>query len=162
MVKKDIIDTEKKTPSENFKMFALSVGISFAVSMTAAMVVGTCLADESAKEAFSQCWMFFGICFGICLAAAVLQFVFFTSAVVKRMAYLSRMVLFSICLYIVICALLALSGMIPASDPMTWVTFTLSYLVILAVLALLFNFRLSKETRELNEKLSEYRKSKSE
>ena len=46
------------------------------------------------------------------------------------------------------------------NNPGAWVTFTVVYLAILAVLTLAFNAKLSRETRELNDRLAEYRKSR--
>ena len=46
------------------------------------------------------------------------------------------------------------------NDPGAWATFTVVYLAILAVLTLVFNAKLSRETRELNDRLAEYRKSR--
>lgn len=51
-------------------------------------------------------------------------------------------------------------GWLPASNPGAWVTFTVAYLAILEVLALAFNAKLSREARELNDRLAEYRKSR--
>ena len=72
----------------------------------------------------------------------------------------ARLVLFSVGLYMALCALAVFLGWFPVSDPGAWVTFTVVYLAILAVLTLLFNAKLSRETRELNDRLAEYRKSR--
>ena len=85
---------------------------------------------------------------------------FFTSAVIRRMAYPARLVLFGVCPYAALCALAFIFAWIPVSNPGAWVTFTVVYLAILAVLTLVFNAKLSRETRELNDRLAEYRKSR--
>lgn len=59
-----------------------------------------------------------------------------------------------------LCALAVFLSWFPVSDPGAWVTFTVIYLATPAVLTLLFNAKLSRETRELNEGLAEYRKSR--
>ncbi len=83
---------------------------------------------------------------------------FFTPAVIRRMAYPARLALFGVCLYAALCALAFIFAWVPASNPGAWVTLTVVYLAILAVLTLAFNAKLSRETRELNDRLAEYRK----
>ena len=76
------------------------------------------------------------------------------------MAYPARLVLFGVCLYAALCALAFIFAWIPANSPGAWVTFTVVYLAILTVLTLVFNAKLSRETRKLNDRLAEYRKSR--
>ena len=84
-----------------------------------------------------------------------LQLVFFTPMVIRRMAYPARLALFGVCLYAALCALAFVFAWVPANNPGAWATFTVVYLAILAVLTLAFNAKLS---RELNDRLAEYRK----
>ncbi len=74
------------------------------------------------------------------------------------MAYAARLALFGVCLYAFLCVLAVLLNWLPAADPGAWAIFTVVYLAILAVLTLVFNAKLSRETRELNDKLAEFRK----
>ena len=156
MINRDIIDTDKKTPAENLGQLVKSTCIGFTVAMIAFLALGTCFADGTAKQGINYCWSILAAC----VAVTALQFVFFTPAVIKRMAYTARLVLFSVCLYAALCELAVFLGWFPLSDPGAWVTFTVVYLAILAVLTLLFNAKLSRETRELNDRLAEYRKSR--
>ena len=156
MINRDIIDTDKKTPAENLGQLARSICIGFTVAMTAFLALGTCFADDAAKQGIYYCWSILAAC----AAAPALQLVFFTPAVIRRMPYPARLALFGVCLYAALCALAVFLGWFPVSDPGAWVTFTVVYLAILAVLALVFNAKLSRETRELNDGLAEYRKSR--
>ena len=156
MINRDIIDTDKKTPAENLGQLARSICIGFTVAMTAFLALGTCFADDAAKQGIYYCWSILAAC----AAAPALQLVFFTPAVIRRMPYPARLALFGVCLYAALCALAVFLGWFPVSDPGAWVTFTVVYLAILAVLALVFNAKLSRETRELNDRLAEYRKSR--
>ena len=156
MTSRDIIDTDKKTPTENLTELVRSICIGFTVAMIALLAWGTCFADDAVKQGIYYCWSILAAC----VAAPALQLVFFTPTVIRRMAYPARLVLFGVCFYAALCALAVFLGWFPASDPGAWVTFTVIYLAILAVLTLVFTARLSRETRELNEGLAEYRKSR--
>lgn len=156
MINRDVIDTDKKTPVENLGQLAKSICIGFTVAMIAFLALGTCFADDAAKQGIYYCWSILAAC----VAASALQLVFFTPAVIRRMAYPARLALFGACLYAVLCALAFIFAWVPASNPGAWVTFTVVYLAILAVLTLVFSAKLSRETRELNERLAEYRKSR--
>ena len=156
MIDRDIIDTDKKTPVENLGQLVKSNCIGFTVAMIAFLALGTCFADDTAKQGIYYCWSILAAC----VAASALQLVFFTPAVIRRMAYPARLALFGACLYAVLCALAFIFAWVPASSPGAWVTFTVVYLAILAVLTLVFNAKLSRETRELNDRLAEYRKSR--
>lgn len=156
MINRDIIDTDKKTPVENLGQLVKSICIGFTVAMTAFLALGTCFADEAAKRGIYYCWSILAAC----VAAPALQLVFFTPVVIRRMAYPARLALFGVCLYATLCALAVFLGWFPVSDPGAWVTFTIVYLAILAVLTLVFNAKLSRETRELNDRLAQYRKSR--
>lgn len=156
MVNRDIIDTDKKTPAENLGELVKSICIGFTVAMIAFLALGTCFADDAAKQGIYYCWSILAMC----VAAPALQLVFFTPTAIKRMAYTARLALFGICLYTLLCVLAILFDWLPASNLGAWVTFTVVYLAILAVLTLAFNAKLSRETRELNEGLAEYRKSR--
>lgn len=156
MISRDIIDTEKKKPTEYLAELVRSICIGFTVAMIALLAWGTCFAGDAAKQGICYCWSILAAC----VAAPALQLVFFTPAVIRRMAYPTRLALFGVCLYATLCALAVFLGWFPVSDPGAWVTFTVVYLAILAALTLLFNAKLSRETRELNEGLAEYRKSR--
>lgn len=154
MINRDVIDTEKKTPVENLGQLVKSICIGFTVALIAFLALGTCFADDAAKQGIYYCWSILAAC----VAASALQLVFFTPAVIRRMAYPARLALFGACLYAVLCALAFIFAWVPASSPGAWVTFTVVYLAILAVLTLVFNAKLGRETRELNDRLAEYRK----
>ena len=156
MINRDIIDTDKKTPVENLGYLVKSNCIGFTVAMTAFLALGTCFANDAAKQGIYYCWSILAAC----VAASALQLVFFTPAVIRRMAYPAHLALFGACLYAVLCALAFIFAWVPASNPGAWVTFTVVYLAILAVLTLVFNAKMSRETRELNDRLAEYRKSR--
>lgn len=155
MISRDIIDTEKREPTENLAEIVRSICMGFTVAMIALLAWGTCFAD-AVEQGIYYCWSILAVC----VAAPTLQLVFFTPAVIRRMAYPARLALFGVCFYATLCALAVFLGWFPVSDPGAWVTFTVVYLAILAVLTLLFNAKLSRETRELNEGLAEYRKSR--
>lgn len=154
MISRDIIDTDKKTLVENLGQLVKSICIGFTVAMVAFLALGTCFADDAAKQGIYYCWSILAAC----VIVPALQFVFFTPAVIRRMAYPARLALFGVCLYAALCALAFVFAWVPVNDPGAWVTLTVVYLAILAVLTLAFNAKLSRETRELNDRLAEYRK----
>ena len=50
MINRDIIDTDKKTPAENLGQLVKSTCIGFTVAMIAFLALGTCFADDTAKQ----------------------------------------------------------------------------------------------------------------
>ncbi len=154
MVSKDIIDTEKKTFAENLKELAVFFCIGFTIAMAASMVAAAAFAGNEASQGLSYCWMLLAMCASV----SVMQMVFFTTAFIKRMTYPLRVALFGVCLFAVLCAMAFFLGWVPAEEPLAWVTFTVVYLVILALFTVFFTVKLSKEARKLNEGLTEYRR----
>ena len=82
MIDRDIIDTDKKTPVENLGYLVKSICIGFTVAMIAFLALGTCFADDAAKQGINYCWSILAAC----VAVPALQLVFFTPAVIRRMA----------------------------------------------------------------------------
>lgn len=156
MTRKDIIDTEVRTPTENARSFLVTLCVSFTIMMVVCMAFGTVFADEESKRGIMYCWSLLGAC--VCTAA--LQFVFFTPTVIKRMAYSLRMLLFGICLYAVLAVLAVTMGWFPTGMAGAWVSFTISYLVALAVATAAYAAKHKHEERALNEKLNEYRRNR--
>ena len=101
MTRKDIIDTEARTPAENARTFLATLCVSFTATMVICMIFGTIFADEASKQGIMYCWSVLGAC----VCAAALQFVFFTPVVIKRMTYPLRLLLFGACLYVVLAVL---------------------------------------------------------
>lgn len=157
MIKREIIDTERRTPAENAKTFFMSICIGFTVIMVICLTMGSIFADESAKQGILYSWSILAVC----VVSATLQFAFFTPVLIKRLSYPLRLLLFGMCLYVVLAATAVVMSWFPADQPLAWVSFTGAYLFIFAVLTALFSFKMRRESRELNEKLSEYRKSNS-
>ena len=157
MTRKDIIDTEARTPAENARTFLATLCVSFTVTMVICMIFGTIFADEASKQGIMYCWSVLGAC----VCAAALQFVFFTPVVIKRMTYPLRLFLFGVCLYVVLAVLAVTMGWFPADMAGAWASFTISYLVALAVATAAYAAKHRREERTLNEKLNEYRRNNS-
>ena len=157
MTREDIIDTEVRTPAENARAFLATLCASFTVMMVVCMALGTVFADEESRRGIMYCWSLLGAC--VCTAA--LQFVFFTPTVIKRMVYPLRLFLFGVCLYVVLAVLAVTMGWFPADMAGAWASFTISYLVALAVATAAYAAKHRREERTLNEKLNEYRRNNS-
>lgn len=153
-----VIDTESYTPAENLRAFLTSICIGFTIVMIIGMGLGSVFGDESSRQGLIYGWS----TLGACILASALQFVFFTPVVIKRLSYPLRLILFGVCLYAVLCGVNIVCRWVPVRQSMAWVSFTIMYLIILAVLAAIFSRKQGKESRELNEKLSEYRMKNSE
>lgn len=148
-----IIDTERKGPGEVLKMLGINFCIAFTIFMLFTMVFGMIYADEEAKAGIMYCW---GIA-GAMLLAVIMQLVFFTPLVIRRLGYGTRIALFGICLYAVLTPAAALFGWFPADIPGAWITWTVIYVVILAFMTVLFTLIYRRETKALNEKLERYK-----
>ena len=152
MTRKDIIDTERKTPAENVRTFLLMLCVGFTIVMTICLIFGTIFADESARQDIDYCWSILGAC----VIAAALQFVFFTPTLIRQLAYPIRLLLFGLCLYAVLATLAVTMSWFPTDMVSAWASFTITYLVMLAGATAFFSFKARREYRNLNEKLAEY------
>ena len=86
MINRDIIDTDKKTPAENLGQLVKSTCYRLHCCMIAFLALGTCFADDTAKQGINYCWSILAAC----VTVPALQFVFFTPAVIRQMAYPAR------------------------------------------------------------------------
>ncbi len=154
MKRNDIIDTERKTPAENARTCIITLCVGFTTIMVVALALGSFFADEQAKQGINYCWSLFGACVG----ATVLQFVFFTPTIIKRMAYPLRLAAFGVCLYAVLAAVAVAMHWFPVDMAGAWVTFTVSYLFALAVASVFFAIKQKRESQEFDDKLEEYRR----
>ncbi len=154
MMRKDIIDTERKTPAENAQTFALTLCVGFTATMVICLIFATLFAGEEAKQGIGYCWSILAAC----AVAAALQFIFFTPVIIKRMAYPARLAIFGICLYAVLAAAAIAMRWFPIDMAGSWISFTVTYLVMLAGATAFFHFKAKHEERILNEKLDEYQK----
>ena len=75
-----IIDTERKTPGEIMKMLCINFSIAFTLFMLFSMFFGMIYADEEARAGIMYCWTIAGAM----LLAVVLQLVFFTPLLIRR------------------------------------------------------------------------------
>lgn len=154
MKRKDIIDTEKLTPVENAQSFLKTLCTSFTTIMLVSLLIVTILGNSAARQEIMWCWSLFGSC----VCAAVLQFVFFTPVVIKRMLYPLRLLAFGVCLYVVLAALAVAMSWFPTDKAGAWVSFTVIYLIMLAAATAMLTAERRLEERRLNEGLSEFRK----
>lgn len=154
MTRRDIIDTEERTVAENARTFFCGLCIAFTSVMLACMVLGTCFADESARQGIMYCWSIFGAC----VCAVALQFVFFTPVFIKKMPYTLRLLSFGLSLYVILVGLAVMMAWFPMGDLGAWASFTMIYLIVLAGMSGFFAVRQRREERMLNDRLSEYRR----
>ena len=156
MTRKDIIDTEVRTPAEHARTFLLTFCVGFTVLMIVCMILGSIFADEQAKQGIMYCWSLLGAC----VCATLMQFVFFTPTIIKRLSYPLRLLAFGICLYVVLAILAITMKWFPANEVGPWISFTVIYLATLAITTLFYEFKQRRESRKLNEGLSAYRRGK--
>lgn len=150
---RSIIDTERKGAGKALRMLCVNFCIAFTIFMLMSMVFGMIFADEQAKQGILYCWTIAGAM----LAAVIMQLVFFTPFVIRKMSYALRAVLFGVCFYGVLAALAVAFDWFPADMPEAWISFTITYLVILALLTVVFTSFYRREMKQLNEKLAEYK-----
>ncbi len=148
-----IIDTERKGPGGILKMLGINFCIAFTIFMLFTMIFGMIYADEEAKAGIMYCW---GIA-GAMLVAVVMQLVFFTPLVIRRLGYAARVALFGVGFYAILTPFAAFFGWFPADMPGAWITWTVIYVVILALLTVFFTLIYRREAKALNEKLERYK-----
>lgn len=147
------IDTEKSISLEDIKSFALVICGGFTATMLIGTILGTAFGSAQAHQGLLMSLSILGAW----IASAGLQFVFFTPVVIKRMTYPVRIALFGICLYAILATIATCMNWFPTKEVSAWISFTISYLVILAVLTAFFTITFWRERRKMNEKLTEYR-----
>lgn len=148
-----IIDPERKSAGEILKMLTVNFCVIFTIFMLFSMVFGMIYADEEAKRGIIYCWSIAGAV----LLAAILQIVFFTPVVIKRLGYSARTILFGACFYIVLTLLAVTFQWFPADVPGAWVTWTVSYIAILIFLSVIFTLTYRRKIKLLNENLARYK-----
>lgn len=148
-----IIDTEKKTAGKYARNFFVNTCVVFAVAMFFFLAAGTIFGSDGLAPGMAMGW---GL-LAASIASSALQLVFFTPAVIKRMAYPARAALFGLCFFPVLAGIAALFSWFPAEYPAAWVSFTVTYLVILGVLSLAFGRMYKRQIKELNDNLTAYK-----
>lgn len=94
---------------------------------------------------------------GAMLLAVVLQLVFFTPLLIRRLNYGARIALFGVCFYAVLTPLAIAFGWFPTELPGAWLIWNVTYVVILALSSLLFTGLYRRETKLLNKQLERYK-----
>ena len=132
-----------------------STCIGFTVAMIAFLALGTCFADDTAKQGINYCWSILAAC----VTVPALQFVFFTPAVIRQMAYPARCAVRRLPLRSPLCIGVCLClGSREQPRGVGYLHGCLSRHP--GGPHSCFNAKLSRETRELNDRLAEYRKSR--
>lgn len=148
-----MIDNENTTMSQALGSLAKNFCIGFTLLMLFSMIAGMIFANEEAKAGIIMCWELAAAM----LAAALLQMIFFTPVVIRRMSYLVRIALFGICLYIVLVVCAVFLDWFPAEIPWAWVSFTVTYLAIFALMTFFFTVIYRRNVKELNEHLRAFK-----
>lgn len=152
-MKDKIIEPEKASLLDTLKKVPLNFCIGFTALMLISMILGMLFADESAKSGILICWEIAGIM----LAAAILQMLFFTPVLIKRLGYIPRLTIFGLSLYV----LLAICGIVfnwfPADNAGVWVGFTITYLIVLALMTVVFSMVYRRSIKKMNDSLQEFK-----
>ncbi len=148
-----IVNPEEVSISKTLKGLALNFCIAFTLFTLFSCIFGLIFADKASKPGIIMC-----LSIGVAtLVAAVLQAVFFTPLLIKRMGYGLRLALFGLSLYV----LLAICGVIfdwfPGDNAGAWISFTVSYLVILLLMTALFTAVNHRNIKALNEGLERFK-----
>lgn len=148
-----IINPDRVTPGGIIKELLTNFCIGFTLLVLFSCIFGLIFADEAAKPGILMC-ISIGVAMFVC---AVLQLIFFTPVVFKRMSYPFRLTLFGVSLYIVLALYGAYFNWFPADNAGAWVAFTLTYLVILALMSIIFTLINKRETKALNDGLADFK-----
>lgn len=148
-----LVDTERMTAGKAFKDLAMNFCIGFTIFMLLSMVFGMIFADESAKAGIMICWELAGIM----LAAVALQLIFFTPILIKRMSYAPRVASFATIFFILLAAIAAAAQWFPADNIGAWIGFTVTYLLILAIMTIVFTIIHRRDVKALDEGLTDFK-----
>lgn len=148
-----IINSEKVPPRKVLKELLVNFCIGFTLLILFSCIAGLIYADEAAKPGIIMC-LSIGVAMLIC---AVLQLIFFTPVLIKRMGYVWRLSFFGICLYVILALCGAAFGWFPADNLGAWIAFTVAYLIILAFMSAIFTLINKRDIKTLNDKLAEFK-----
>ena len=148
-----MIEKESTTVSQALGGLAKNFCIGFTLLMLFSMIAGMIFASDEARAGIIMCWELAAAM----LVAALLQMIFFTPLIIRRMGYLARIVIFGICLYVVLVVCAVFLDWFPAETPWAWMSFTVTYLAAFAVMSLIFTAIYRRNVKELNEHLSAFR-----
>lgn len=124
------------------------------VSFTVAILVFT--AFDFSKETLRRAMVYELLL--ICVAATVLQYVFFSGNMVKRLSYLWRMVVFSLLLLVVVAACATAFQWFPVGQVGNWLVFLGCFLAGYLVIALVFEAGFRLRRRVYDDALGRYKK----
>lgn len=150
---KRIIDTERASVGVALKQLGFNFCIAFTIFTLMSMVAGMVFGDQAAREHLVYAWTMVGAL----LLAAVLQMVFFTPVVIKRIGYGARMAGFGVCLFAVLAVCGAVFDWFPADNVGAWISFAITYLVILALMSALFTAIYRRKSKQLDESLAKFK-----
>ncbi len=152
-MEKRMTDREQSTGSAYFQQLCMNFCIAFTLFMLFSMAAGMIFADDQAKGGIAYCWMIAGAM----LIACLLQIVFFTPLVFRSMAYGPRIGLFGLSLYLILSLFAIGFDWFPADSIGAWVSFTVIYLIILAIMTVLFTGLYRRKAKRLNDSLQKYK-----
>lgn len=150
MERRDIKASESIAMSKRLKGLCLNTCVGFTLFMVMCMIFGSIFADEDAKRGIFYCWSILGAC----AVAAVMQFVFFTDALIRHLSYPVRLILFGICLYAILAGMAFAFAWFPMENPGAWISFSVIYLLIFAAISLCFHLCEKRQTKLMNERLA--------
>lgn len=153
-----IINSEKVSLCNALKDLLVNFCIGFTLLILFSCIAGLIYADEAAKPGIIMC-LSIGAAMLIC---AVLQLIFFTPVLIKRMGYVWRLSFFGICLYVILALCGAAFSWFPADNVGAWIAFTVTYLIILAFMSVVFTLINKRNIKTLNDKLTEFKAEHSE
>ena len=153
-----IINSEKVSLCNALKDLLVNFCIGFTLLILFSCIAGLIYADEAAKPGIIMC-LSIGAAMLIC---AVLQLIFFTPVLIKRMGYVWRLSFFGICLYAILALCGAAFSWFPADNVGAWIAFTVTYLIILAFMSVVFTLINKRNIKTLNDKLTEFKAEHSE
>lgn len=153
-----IINSEKVPPRKVLKDLLVNFCIGFTLLILFSCIFGLIFADEAAKPGIIMC-LSIGVAMLIC---AVLQLIFFTPILIKHMGYVWRLSFFGICLYVILALYGAAFSWFPADNLGAWIAFTVTYLIVLAFMSVIFTFINKRNIKTLNKKLTEFKAEHSE
>ncbi|MEY8562312.1 DUF3021 family protein [Eggerthellaceae bacterium 3-80] len=157
-MKDKIINPEKLSVGNALKDLALNFCIGFTIFMLISMVFGSIFADEQSKEGITICW----IIAAIMLGAALLQMLFFTPIIIKQMGYMQRIIAFGAVLYFLLFICGFALHWFAADNLGAIITFTITYLVILGIMSIIFTAIYKKDVAALNKDLKNLQETLSE
>lgn len=125
--------------------------LTFVGALLIYMVISLCLGATAVEFT-----VIFGLLF-ISIISSLLQMLAFTTLIFKRLRYSLRLMIFALCFFVALSAMLIALDVFPPNQIGAWITFSLIFIIIFAIITLGYEIYFRVTGRKYNSSLGNYK-----